>query len=1695
MDGKKRSSLGAASFWRGAVTCCVILLSVLIFVFGLSSHKTAWAAPEDDDGVSIELFDYSALDDGERLPQQQGGNKRVSSVNSATGFRKNGTKYAAFHFQHNQIDRNSDYGCTYKMNGGNFNAPWQTWASGKGPTQGVVKDTLGTDGMPVFDTLVSNQSEAMRDRSLSYLFTNSNYAVAYTNVNAVDDEGTNNGLLYKEQTDNGSHYYFDSKDTFAEFDISTGNFNKYDNPNGDSAASEPRFLPFDKLDEVTLNTPNDEGGHLNKDEVNYSFGMKMTVDFLQPAGGKVGNENMRFEFNGDDDVWVFIDGVLVLDIGGIHDAKGGWIDFATGQVHVDGNSGTAGTSSHDTTLKRLFEDAGVNNLDDLFNEDGTFKDYTTHKLSFFYLERGAGGSNCQIDFNLQTIPEGTINIGKNVDYANVNNVSDLDFTFKAYVDSDGDATERDECSLFTGKYDIYELSSNRLIEKNVQTSADGTITLKHGQYAQISDGVAENSKYYVIETGVTSDTYEVTLAGTSQKLETVMGDGETVIGVQTPLLTVSDMAFVTFNNTVQAENAFNVEIKKEGSVVDGDTFYVLTMIGSKRYTGEYAVYDSDDAVNGTEQTTANGIIKLQAGQHAEIVGIVGGNTVSVYEVNENGTPFSDEMYREPTFSMEDKATGGAVLQGAPTALNDDNGKGIKGETNEGKALGKNPTLLATITNKLVAEPVQPELHKYVDDNEDGTYDLSLDVHGAISASPADPTEVDIVYILDLSYSMMWEMNGDFPNNGNNPSGDEPGYTYSYARYKAALDSISALNSSLNQEGIDARAALVAFANDATPNVSASTHGFQSVSDFSIPNASYGLFESGTNWDAGLVKAEEYFSQFRSDARTVVVFISDGQPTYSMDDDGTIRKNVGAEAACSAAEEVAKDMQVDDFYVVGVGQESFEQYLERLAKSAVSAERSDSFKGTSSDELVAKFEGIAAEITSVDCTNVVITDTLSDYAELTADARFNVTITKGDHGGESVDVTGGPVSIDDAKDGASLKFQSGDGTTQTLTLKYDEDTKTFTLAFPSNYALEAGWTYTITTQIQPTMEARNYYQAHGNSPEMGDLETDVPGTPDSEWISSGKSGFHSNHEATLSYTSAKQGKVDEYPNPVIQANQLTIKDVLKVTKTLNGHSLDEGMFDFTVEPKAWDNGKTGEEKVEVTAQQAANKANLTLDGATYTYENEGTAQSGDVGLVRMGNEITFTTDDIGKTYVYEYAELSHLNEDYLAGLEQGEITNDDVVFDSTQYRVELSVSESDSKLQVTMTKFSRESESDQWTSVESKVIDSSNCDCTEGQPLMSIAFENTAVMPQSITYAVSVAKVLEGADLENNMFEFSIVARETGTGESEVTADEAAARACLKDNPYVFDNGTAQAGEGIDGLRGMKFTAADAKAGKVFEYLFTEKGMSENYEGSHESGDFVYDDTQYLLQFRPTLVDTGNGIDLVVELWQAESNADSGSFSEFKKVGSYVANGFSPDQSDGRGREAQSEYTLTFTNKLKPLGLQIVKIDKETATRLPNAYFSLEDEDGNEVPAYCAPEATEDNKLGSDKQATNAEGILYFYGLEQGKEYTLTETKFPSGYQAESEDGVSFQLKVEKGVVKVLNGNDEWVGLEPAREDGIPDGTSAEVDHCFYMQVSNVKLPDIPASGSNGTLFMMSAGFAAVVLAGTYLSKRFGHLWN
>ena len=1254
MDGKKRSFLSNAL--KGALALGIGAAIVAGVTAAPSSVMAAEPASDRDSGIIVNLHDYSVS-----------GSQNVNS-NKTLKFGDNSQRGGV---------GDGDY---------SINA-WT--GSGNGVHQGIVKSylTAGEDG-ELYPSLVARPGQ-----SLKYLFD-----LSGNDTSSVWNYRNLSGLL--EKGSDGYWEYDSAKNFVSIYRGPDGEyaFSKDEEPrarranNTDIAADEPLFLPFNDVESRWKKAQDNNGKGMNYQErfinkawnhnqknwepsssANYSFGMDISANFYMPKGGMIDNQEMVFSFTGDDDVWVFIDDMLVLDLGGIHDARQGTINFATGEVWVDRvyNKNKTNTDDKTISLRELFEaalrDQGYNDdeinkrLSEDFNENGTFKDYSSHTIKFYYLERGNGGSNCQIRFNLPTIPEGTLGFTKDVTYTNVNDTSDINFLFNAYIDPDGDeGTEN--YALYDGPYVVVDADTNRFIElketERIDINGDGrysaeeqnVIVLKdgqralitsedtYGQDAQASVEIDQLSKFYVKELGATSDKYEVSVNDTVIEAQTAGGE-DTIPGVQSPEFVVSEDPYITFGNKISAENRLTLKVEKSGAYDPNDTFYVKVMIGDKLYgsgdgtgaeSGVYYVYNSDGTSAGSK-TTSNGVIELKGGQYAEIRYIAGGNSISVVEVADaNGSSvFAEgEKYKDPSYRIAGTSdSSGSALD--PDSIKDvdasDPLQGITATTNEGKGLGYNPAVTATVSNSLVAEPVKPELHKYVDDNEDGTYDLSLDVHGAIGSSQADPTEVDIVYILDLSYSMMWEMDGTYPGGEYNDGGDDEEWAdeYSFVRYNAAVNAINTLNSELAaNEGLDVRAALVTFAPETLNKTE-----FVSASSFSsmLPPAQWSTFASGTNYGAALNSAKSVLEGAREDAQKVVIFISDGEPNR----DGFTENEKGdPDESTQFAEDQVRGLACDSFYTVGVGGDNYEQYLKRVVNAADSANSKQYFASSNSDALSDYFESIASAITAVDCTNVVITDKLSAYAELTDVATFNVTITKGDHGGESVDVTGGPVSIDDAKGGANLTFRSDNGTTQTLELVYDENAKTFTLTFPSDYALEAGWTYTITTQIQPTEEARKYYQENGKSPDMGDLETDVPGTSESEWISSGKLGFHSNHEATLSYTSAKQDKVDEYPNPVIQANQLTIKDVLKVTKTLNGHQLDEGMFDFTVEPKAWDNGKEGDEKVEVTAQQAASKADLTLDGATYTYENEGTAQSGVAGLVRMGNEITFTTDDIG-----------------------------------------------------------------------------------------------------------------------------------------------------------------------------------------------------------------------------------------------------------------------------------------------------------------------------------------------------------------------------------------------------------------------------------------------------------------------------------
>ena len=192
---------------------------------------------------------------------------------------------------------------------------------------------------------------------------------------------------------------------------------------------------------------------------NFFFGMDMEMDFYQPKGGMTGADKdkdgdfdypMQFAFAGDDDVWVYVDGVLFLDLTGIHRHVGGKIDFVNGKVYyykldvanggdvaIDWQTDSGSGSYRSFTFAQLLTAAGKNPADYLKYEGGrytTFKDYTTHNFKFYYMERGSGSSVCRLQFNFPLMQQNTLAVEKALTDSDatkaIEALGDPDFLFK-----------------------------------------------------------------------------------------------------------------------------------------------------------------------------------------------------------------------------------------------------------------------------------------------------------------------------------------------------------------------------------------------------------------------------------------------------------------------------------------------------------------------------------------------------------------------------------------------------------------------------------------------------------------------------------------------------------------------------------------------------------------------------------------------------------------------------------------------------------------------------------------------------------------------------------------------------------------------------------------------------------------------------------------------------------------------------------------------------------------------------------------------------------------------------------------------------------------------------------------------------------------------------------------------------------------
>ena len=561
--------------------------------------------------------------------------------------------------------------------------------------QGLLKNVL-QDGYPVTSgENTSNKedcslkslfsSETQRSTSVTRLFSQDIYdETGYYEYSSFENYAYLKGnefIVYEQigtPREEGEYYF--QRGNFMPFNpIIKGRFssntNLYDE-NGlkldtsDPRYNEPLYGTFDKE-------------HQTYEKVdNYYFGMYMEADFAQPKEGKVTHDgitnNMVYEFNGDDDLWVYIDDVLVLDIGGIHDAHSGSINFATGEVIVnDSQKGSTTITQLETDIKKCFNQAGIfpdgTKWDDAKVSDyftgNTFKNYTSHNIKMFYMERGAGASNLHMKFNIQPIPEGEIQVSKELSNTDKDKYANVEFAFQVYAqkedgtDDAGNPTFLDEFVPITRadkeKYPVVYNGTENEVKWN---ESGNTFYLKPGETAAIS-GLQANQKYYVVETGVKSEEYndiKINDISYTEFDENEEQMGKPIKNVTTTKAEVGVRPLVVYTNNCSGSNSKELWITKsmaEGQSSGTDEFtFKVELEGTdgdlQAYSGKY--YVDDDK---TPKTTTDGMIKIQSGQTIKITKILAGTKFKVTEQDISdqylSNPIIEEVKKGDSWGIKD----------------------------------------------------------------------------------------------------------------------------------------------------------------------------------------------------------------------------------------------------------------------------------------------------------------------------------------------------------------------------------------------------------------------------------------------------------------------------------------------------------------------------------------------------------------------------------------------------------------------------------------------------------------------------------------------------------------------------------------------------------------------------------------------------------------------------------------------------------------------------------------------------------------------------------------------------------------------------------------------------------------------------------------------------------------------------------
>lgn len=545
--------------------------------------------------------------------------------------------------------------------------------------QGIVGDHLDKNGNLI--TSYTNNGEPVK--------------VPFFNEKAYDDQSNYmrfyNNLQFpftKTTNDKGvSTYSFNSEQNTVYYDYDNNKIVRKDTLVIHDASKQKNrgYFPFNSTD------PSDS----NKDNLNYGFGTQFTIPFTVTGDGKnVDDTPMTFKFTGDDDVWVYIDGALVLDMGGAHEKAEGEINFETQTATIKtgtsnaklGNQPTAGgrVASEDNEKSTVnFSDIKVKKSD---NTIVTLADHmktsgTVHELKMYYMERGMWNSNMSISYSFVPLPSG-LTLSKTLDTTNVNaglknEVQGLDkFDFKIQT-KNLKADEKNYSDVANLGYTLYDYNDNTYPGKVAENS---TATFSSSYFASefIKTTDEDNSSAFYAGTG-----FKITESipkGTKLQYDTsktrwgVYDSVTSRAAIKTEPGTVatfdmgdassSDMdvvnRYVNFVNTPKVGSLSVEKIYEETAPTD-KTFGFTVMVD---LTGgeNYVPYKLEYTIGSqTEKTDEKGHFTLKAGEKITFEGIPAG---AAYEVVEDA-PGADDTWVQDT----SKCTGltGKIVAEVPSA--------------------------------------------------------------------------------------------------------------------------------------------------------------------------------------------------------------------------------------------------------------------------------------------------------------------------------------------------------------------------------------------------------------------------------------------------------------------------------------------------------------------------------------------------------------------------------------------------------------------------------------------------------------------------------------------------------------------------------------------------------------------------------------------------------------------------------------------------------------------------------------------------------------------------------------------------------------------------------------------------------------------------------------------------------------------